>query len=54
LHVIDDPALPMNCIDEQGRVALSVNTHSTWTRSCGLVRHGKISSKQCLLVLVTP
>jgi hypothetical protein len=31
-HVIDDPVPPMNCIDEQGRLALSVVAHSTALR----------------------
>src|SRR6516164_6224092 len=31
-HVIDDPVLPINCINQQGRLALSVTAHSTALR----------------------
>ena len=48
-HVIDDPVLPINCIDQQGGLALSVTAHSTalpvgWIQSCSLAPHGNISA----------
>jgi hypothetical protein len=31
-HIIDDPVLPINCIDQQGRLALCITIHSTALR----------------------